>query len=152
VDLSPAVHGFDKYRPKTQEEQFNKQDKIFAVAGQIKAKAMAGSINLAYHDCEVSAPEYLIKTNIINHLINPFLGPSSSPAPYITVQIQQSHSSSPQSHPKHGFDTVLIGFLIGPPEPDEGRTQLIGAATEGIIMSRTEYVLYVYVLLAIAND
>jgi hypothetical protein len=52
----------------------------------------------------------------------------------MTVQIQQSHSSSPQSHPKHGFDTLLIGFLIEPPELDEGRTQLIGDATEEIIM------------------
>ena len=49
---------------------------------------------------------------------------------HITAQIQQSHSSSPQSHPKHGFDTVLIGFLMVLPELDEGRTQLIGDATD----------------------
>jgi hypothetical protein len=53
---------------------------------------------------------------------------------HITVQIQQSHSSSPQSHPKHGFDTVLIGFLIELPELEEGRTQLIGDAKEVTIV------------------
>lgn len=29
---------------------------------------------------------------------------------HITVQIQQSHSSSPQSHPKHGL--VTGGFMM----------------------------------------
>lgn len=53
---------------------------------------------------------------------------------HITVQIQQSHSSSPQSHPKHGFDTVLIGFLMELPELDEGRTQLIGDAANVTIV------------------
>ncbi|PKY03239.1 hypothetical protein P168DRAFT_291375 [Aspergillus campestris IBT 28561] len=50
--------------------------------------------------------------------------------PYITVQIQQSHSSSPQSHPKQGFDTVLIGLLIDDPEdPDDGRVKF---TSEGV--------------------
>ncbi|KAJ5175809.1 uncharacterized protein N7482_001686 [Penicillium canariense] len=53
---------------------------------------------------------------------------------HITVQIQQSHSSSPQSHPKHGFDTVLIGFLIDPPELVDGRIQLIGDETKVTIV------------------
>lgn len=59
---------------------------------------------------------------------------------YMTVQIQQSHSSSPQSQPKQGFDTVLIGFLMEPPElPElvEGRTQLIGAAAETIMVHKS---------------
>jgi hypothetical protein len=56
---------------------------------------------------------------------------------HITAQIQQSHSSSPQSHPKHGFDTVLIGFLMELPELDEGRTQLIGDATDVSIVEWT---------------
>ncbi|EAW16223.1 uncharacterized protein NFIA_055720 [Aspergillus fischeri NRRL 181] len=45
---------------------------------------------------------------------------------YITVQMQQSHSSSPQSHPKHGFETVLMGFLMDDPEAEDGRVQLMG--------------------------
>ncbi|GFF43926.1 hypothetical protein IFM61606_02806 [Aspergillus udagawae] len=45
---------------------------------------------------------------------------------YITVQMQQSHSSSPQSHPKHGFETVLMGFLMDDPEAEDGRVQLTG--------------------------
>lgn len=40
--------------------------------------------------------------------------------------MQQSHSSSPQSHPKHGFDTVLMGFLMLDPELDEGSVKLTG--------------------------
>ncbi|KAJ5172039.1 hypothetical protein N7492_004632 [Penicillium capsulatum] len=58
---------------------------------------------------------------------------------YITVQIQQSHSSSPQSQPKQGFETDLMGFLIELPElPElvEGRIQLIGAAAETFIVPR----------------
>lgn len=45
---------------------------------------------------------------------------------HITVQIQQSHSSSPQSHPKQGLDTVLMGFLIEDPELEEGSVKLTG--------------------------
>ncbi|PYH46456.1 uncharacterized protein BP01DRAFT_293631, partial [Aspergillus saccharolyticus JOP 1030-1] len=45
---------------------------------------------------------------------------------HITVQIQQSHSSSPQSHPKHGLETVLMGFLIEDPELEEGSMKLTG--------------------------
>lgn len=44
--------------------------------------------------------------------------------------MQQSHSSSPQSQPKQGFETVLIGFLIELPELLEGSVQLIGFETE----------------------
>lgn len=43
--------------------------------------------------------------------------------------MQQSHSvPSPQSHPKHGFETVLMGLLIEEPElePEDGRVQLSG--------------------------
>lgn len=40
--------------------------------------------------------------------------------------MQQSHSSSPQSHPKHGFETVLMGFLMDDPEAEDGRVQLMG--------------------------
>lgn len=55
--------------------------------------------------------------------------------PHITVQIQQSHSSSPQSHPKQGFDTLLIGFLIELPEPLEGNVQLKGFELAEIIIA-----------------
>lgn len=50
--------------------------------------------------------------------------------PHITVQIQQSHSSSPQSHPKQGFWTVLMGFLMDEPEPEDGRVKLTGEEKE----------------------
>jgi hypothetical protein len=50
--------------------------------------------------------------------------------------MQQSHSSPPQSHPKHGFDTVLIGFLTEPPEPEEGSVQLIGVKIVGAIVGQ----------------
>lgn len=51
---------------------------------------------------------------------------------HITTQTQQSHSSSPQSQPKQGFDTVLMGFLMmdDEPEDDEGRVKLIGEEME----------------------
>ena len=42
------------------------------------------------------------------------------------MQIQQSHISSPQSHPKHGFETALMGFLMLEPELDDGRVKLTG--------------------------
>ncbi|GIJ91930.1 hypothetical protein Asppvi_010905 [Aspergillus pseudoviridinutans] len=45
---------------------------------------------------------------------------------YITVQMQQSHASSPQSHPKHGFETVLMGFLMEDPEAEDGSVQSMG--------------------------
>lgn len=54
---------------------------------------------------------------------------------HITVQTQQSHSSSPQSHPKHGFEMVLIGFLTDPPELVDGRVELIGARIEATDMT-----------------
>lgn len=47
----------------------------------------------------------------------------------MTTQIQQSQASSPQSQPKHGFETVWTGFLTDE-EPDEeeveGRVQFKG--------------------------
>lgn len=55
--------------------------------------------------------------------------------PHITVQIQQSHSSSPQSHPKQGFETVLIGPLIELPEALEGKVQLNGFEAAEIILT-----------------
>lgn len=67
------------------------------------------------------------------------ISPSQNPpsvrgsAFHITVQMQQSHSSSPQSQPKQGLDTVLMGFLIEPPELLEGRIQLIGVEMEAAI-------------------
>lgn len=52
------------------------------------------------------------------------------------MQIQQSHSSSPQSQPKQGFETDLIGFLIELPELLEGRVQFDGVVTEATIVIR----------------
>lgn len=37
----------------------------------------------------------------------------------MTTQIQQSHASSPQSQPKHGFETVWTGFLTDEPDEEE---------------------------------
>ncbi|KAL5048218.1 hypothetical protein BDW71DRAFT_26778 [Aspergillus fruticulosus] len=56
--------------------------------------------------------------------------------PHITVQMQKSHSVSPQSQPKQGFETVLMGLVIEEPElePEEGRVQLRGVAMEGILL------------------
>lgn len=51
------------------------------------------------------------------------------------MQIQQSHSSSPQSHPKQGLETDLIGFLMELPELLEGRVKLKGSETEVIAMA-----------------
>lgn len=53
---------------------------------------------------------------------------------HITVQTQHSHSSSPQSQPKQGLETDLMGFLTVP-ELVEGRMQLVGASAEAIIVS-----------------
>ena len=66
----------------------------------------------------------------------------SNPA-HITVHIQQSHSSSPQSHPKHGFETDLIGFLIELPELLEGSVQSIGVEIEAAPMVEEEDEIYV---------
>ncbi|OJJ30238.1 hypothetical protein ASPWEDRAFT_32438 [Aspergillus wentii DTO 134E9] len=49
---------------------------------------------------------------------------------YITVQMQQSQASSPQSQPKHGFETDLMGFLIEEPDPESGRVKLTGEEME----------------------
>ncbi|KAJ5974603.1 hypothetical protein N7481_011813 [Penicillium waksmanii] len=49
--------------------------------------------------------------------------------------IQQSHSSSPQSQPKQGFETVLIGPLIELPEALEGKVQLNGFEAAEIILT-----------------
>ncbi|KAB8278182.1 hypothetical protein BDV30DRAFT_204201 [Aspergillus minisclerotigenes] len=49
---------------------------------------------------------------------------------YITVQMQQSHSSSPQSQPKHGFWTDLMGFLMEDPELEDGRMKFTGDEME----------------------
>ncbi|KAF5858256.1 hypothetical protein ETB97_004663 [Aspergillus alliaceus] len=46
------------------------------------------------------------------------------------VQMQQSHSSSPQSQPKHGFWTDLMGFLIEDPELVDGRIKFRGEEIE----------------------
>lgn len=48
----------------------------------------------------------------------------------MTVQMQQSHSSSPQSQPKHGLETVLMGFLMDEPELEEGRVKFTGEESE----------------------
>ncbi|GKZ70056.1 hypothetical protein AnigIFM50267_005299 [Aspergillus niger] len=45
------------------------------------------------------------------------------------LQTQQSHSSSPQSQPKQGFETVLIGRLMEEPELEEGRVKLTAEET-----------------------
>lgn len=79
----------------------------------------------------IKSPEYTEPAGVIHRA-------SSS---HITVQIQQSHSSSPQSQPKQGFDTDLIGFLIELPEPLEGRVQFNGVETEAtIVMSWRMYI------------
>lgn len=50
------------------------------------------------------------------------------------MQIQQSHSSSPQSHPKHGLETDLMGPFTEPPELLVGRVQLNEVEVEAIIV------------------
>ncbi|RAL13274.1 uncharacterized protein BO97DRAFT_405105 [Aspergillus homomorphus CBS 101889] len=52
--------------------------------------------------------------------------------------MQQSHSSSPQSHPKQGLDTVLMGFLIDEPELEEGRVKLTGEKEPTLIVKDFE--------------
>jgi hypothetical protein len=49
------------------------------------------------------------------------------------VQIQQSHVSLPQSHPKHGFDTPCVGFLTEEPV-DDGSVQFTGDAVDEVIV------------------
>lgn len=44
--------------------------------------------------------------------------------------MQKSHSSSPQSQPKHGLETDLMGFLMELPELLEGRVQSKGVEIE----------------------
>ncbi|KAB8262962.1 hypothetical protein BDV32DRAFT_119797 [Aspergillus pseudonomiae] len=44
--------------------------------------------------------------------------------------MQQSHSSSPQSQPKHGFWTDLMGFLMEDPELEDGRMKFTGEEIE----------------------
>ena len=51
-------------------------------------------------------------------------------ADHITVHMQKSHSSSPQSQPKHGLETDLMGFLMELPELLEGRMQSKGVGIE----------------------
>ncbi|RAK97433.1 uncharacterized protein BO80DRAFT_322538, partial [Aspergillus ibericus CBS 121593] len=55
---------------------------------------------------------------------------------HITVQMQQSHSSSPQSQPKQGLDTVLMGFLMEEPELEDGRIKLTGEEMEDAAMAK----------------
>lgn len=57
---------------------------------------------------------------------------------HITMHIQQSHSSSPQSQPKHGFETDLMGFLIEPPELVEGSVQSNGVEIEVTAMAEED--------------
>lgn len=51
-------------------------------------------------------------------------------AAHITVHMQKSHSSSPQSQPKHGLETDLMGFVMELPELLEGRMQSNGIEIE----------------------
>ena len=54
---------------------------------------------------------------------------------YITTQIQQSQVSSPQSHPKHGFETVWMGFLtLLPLLLDEGRVKFTGEEVAEVVI------------------
>ncbi|KAB8238787.1 uncharacterized protein BDW43DRAFT_259795 [Aspergillus alliaceus] len=55
---------------------------------------------------------------------------ASSNEVHIMVQMQQSHSSSPQSQPKHGFWTDLMGFLIEDPELVDGSIKFRGEEIE----------------------
>ncbi|PWY83647.1 hypothetical protein BO94DRAFT_494679, partial [Aspergillus sclerotioniger CBS 115572] len=55
---------------------------------------------------------------------------------HITVQMQQSHSSSPQSQPKQGLETVLMGFLMEEPELEDGRAKLTDEEKEEAAMVR----------------
>lgn len=48
----------------------------------------------------------------------------------MTTQMQQSHISSPQSHPKHGFETDWTGFLTEEPDDEDGRVQFRGEDVE----------------------
>lgn len=55
--------------------------------------------------------------------------------------MQQSQSSSPQSHPKQGFDTGLIGFVTELAEL-EGRAQVTGDEEEVIMVQAESWSLY----------
>lgn len=128
--LSHRSHKVGRYQIKS-------NPLVSAIQKKNPPLSSSSSLSLLFHPiCLI--PFQSINQSITSASASTFLPPSSAQTLlssrvlkggiHITTQIQQSHSSSPQSHPKHGLVVPLMGFLMDEePEEEEGRTASTGS-------------------------